>query len=705
MALAGGSRLNGKSRYNTGMLHHGFLRVAAAAPLVRVADCAYNAGQLRGLLARAEKEGAAVIVFPELSITAYTCADLFQQLPLQRNALASLADLVRECQSVFSGLAVLGLPLVVDDQLFNCAAVFQRGRVLGFVPKSYIPNYKEFYEGRWFSPASAAHASCVRFMGEDVPFGADLLFDAGESVEGLIVGVEICEDLWIPVPPSSFQALRGATLLVNPSASNEIIGKSQYRRQLVVNQSGRCMAAYVYASNGVHESTTDVVFGGHCMVAENGTLLAESPRFKREETLLVMDVDLDRLRAERIRTNSFGEAQSVLPSQRNFRRIPFSIERPAKPRRLLRDVEAHPFVPRGKEQLRERCEEIFHTQVAGLAKRIEHIGKPPVVIGVSGGLDSTLALLVTCKTFDALGMPRDKIRAFTMPGFGTTSRTKTNAHALMRHLGVAAREIDIRKRCLDEMQSLGHRPFGIDPTGLDVIAFANKLQEVPPEARQDLNFENIQARMRTSILMNSGFVIGTGDVSELALGWCTYNADHMSMYNPNVSIPKTLVKFLVGWAADNEFDGEARKTLHDIVSTVISPELLPLGKDGQPVQSTEEAVGPYELHDFFLFHFLRYGAPPEKLLFLAEHAKFNAPHTQAEVRKWLKVFIQRFFGNQFKRSCLPDGPKVGSISLSPRGDWRMPTDAQANGWLEWAAKEEPEKKQPRQTMVTASRGP
>jgi NAD+ synthase (glutamine-hydrolysing) len=664
------------------MVYHGFLRVAAAVPTLRVADCAYNVERIRALMARAEAEQVAVLVFPELSLTGYTCADLFDQPALQRGAMAALADLTDASRSDFSGLAIVGLPVTVDDQVFNCAALLHRGRILGIVPKSFIPNYKEFYEGRWFAAAATARSSQVVIHGQTVPFGTNQLF-AADDVEGLIVGVEICEDLWVPIPPSSFQALRGATVLVNLSASNEVIGKAAYRRQLVVNQSGRCMATYVYSSCGVWESTTDVVFGGHCLIAENGTLLTEARRFLRDDALMAADVDLDRLRTDRIRTNSFGDAQLAIGVGREFNRIGFTLGHTTVPRRLLREVDAHPFVPQGKEQLRERCEEIFQIQVAGLAKRLEHIGKPVVTIGISGGLDSTLALVVACKTMDLLGAPRSRIRAFTMPGFGTTGRTRTNARALMQHLGVTAAEADIRNLCLEEMKALGHRPFGIDLTGLSLAEFVDRLQRVPKEACNDLVFENVQARMRTSILMNAGFVIGTGDVSELALGWCTYNADHMSMYNPNSSIPKTLVKFLVDWAARNEFDGEARRTLLDIVATVISPELLPAGADDTIAQATESVVGPYELHDFFLFHFLRYGAPPEKILYLADHARFGRPYTADEVRRWLAVFLYRFFANQFKRSCLPDGPKVGSISLSPRGDWRMPSDAQAALWLKW----------------------
>jgi NAD+ synthase (glutamine-hydrolysing) len=665
------------------MTHHGFLRVASAVPTLRVADCDTNAERILGLMARAQEEGVAVLVFPELCLTGYTCADLFQQWTLQRSALAALEHVARAGAQAFSGLAVVGLPLGVDDQMFNCAALIHRGRVLGIVPKSFIPNYKEFYEGRWFAAAATARSRTITLHGETVPFGTDRLF-AATDVEGLVVGVEICEDLWVPIPPSAFQALRGATVLVNLSASNEVIGKAAYRRQLVVNQSGRCIAAYVYASCGVWESTTDVVFGGHCLIAENGVVLAESQRFQREDALLVADIDLDRLRADRLRTNSFGDAQLYLGPQRDFERVEFELGQAPVPTDLRRQVEAHPFVPRGEEQLRERCEEIFQTQVAGLAKRLEHVGKPPCAIGISGGLDSTLALLVGCKTMDALRVPRDRIRAFTLPGFGTSGRTRGNAWALMQQLGVTATEIDIRGLCLEEMRALSHRPFGIDVKGLSLEEFTARLRQLPPECRQDLVFENVQARMRTNILMNAGFVIGTGDVSELALGWCTYQGDHMSMYNPNASIPKTLVKFLVGWAGENEFDGEARRILRDIVATEISPELLPAGSDEACVQATERIIGPYELHDFFLYHFLRFGSPPEKVLYLAEHAQFDRAYAPEELRQWLAVFLRRFFASQYKRSCLPDGPKVGSISLSPRGDWRMPSDAQAAQWLRWA---------------------
>jgi NAD+ synthase (glutamine-hydrolysing) len=660
------------------MIEHGFVRVAAAVPRVRVGDCRYNAERILDLLGQAAQQRVQVLVFPELALTGYTCADLFQQPVLQRGALDALAQILR--QNPFAGLAIVGLPWAVGDQLYNTAAVFQQGQLLGVVPKTYLPNYKEFYEARWFTPGSRPQREQVPWQGTSVPFGTDLLFDATSSLPGLVVGVEICEDVWVPMPPSALQALAGAAILANVTASNEVIGKAAYRRTLIASQSGRCVAGYVYAACGPLESTTDVVFGGHCLIAENGTILAESERFRRDDQLLITEFDLQRLHIERQRTNSFADAQALLAG-RSWRRLPFSVSEAAP--RLLRPVDAHPFVPRGQEQLRERCQEIFQTQVAGLATRLGHIGKPPVAIGISGGLDSTLALLVTCKTFDLLGTPRTQIRALTMPGFGTSTRTLRNAEALMRHLGVSAAAIDIRLLCLEEMRALGHRPFGIALEGLSVDALSARLQEVPPAERHDLIFENVQARMRTSLLMNTGFVVGTGDLSELALGWCTYNGDHISMYNPNVSIPKTLVKFLVEWAANNEFGGEAQKTLLDIVATKISPELLP-HREGQIAQETESVIGPYELHDFFLFHFLRYGAPPEKILYLASQASFHARYTTEELRHWLQVFVRRFFANQFKRSCLPDGPKVGTIALSPRGDWRMPSDAQANLWLAWA---------------------
>jgi len=658
----------------------GLLRVAAASPRLRVADCATNAQHILDLMGQAEREGVALLVFPELCLTGYTCGDLFQQQALQHAALAALDKVWDATSDQFSGVAVVGLPLVVQGQLFNTAAVLYRGRILGVVPKSFLPNYKEFYERRWFAPALAAPGKEVELFGQSIPFGHDLLFCA-EHWDAFTFGVEICEDLWIPQPPSSRQALEGATVLVNLSASNEVIGKAAYRRQLVTSQAARCLAAYVYSSCNTSESTTDVVFGGHCLIAENGVLLAESQRFRQEESLIVTDIDLERLQGERIQMGSFGDTAVFHRASDPLRRIRFSWEPRAAPARLARAVEAHPFVPRGAQDLRERCEEIFHIQVAGLGKRLLHLHKPTVAIGVSGGLDSTLALLVTCRTADAIGMERPRIQGLTMPGFGTTQRTKQNALTLMNLLGVSCREIDIRQLCLEELRALGHRPFGLDLAGLTVEEFSERIRRLPVEKRHDLTFENVQARMRTSLLMNTAFVIGTGDLSELALGWATYNGDHISMYNPNVSIPKTLVRFLVAWAADNEFTGATRETLRAIVETPISPELLPTTQTGELVQATEEVIGPYELHDFFLFHFLRYGTAPAKILYFANQAQFDRTYTAAEIRHWLTVFLRRFFANQFKRSCLPDGPKVGSVSLSPRGDWRMPSDADVAGWL------------------------
>ena len=661
---------------------HGFLRVAAACPELRVADCPFNADRTLALMARAEGQGVNLLVFPECGLTGYTCHDLFHLQPLQRAAEAALEKVVTQGANVFRGVAVVGLPLAIEGQLFNCAAVIHAGKVLGIVPKTYLPNYKEFYDARYFCPADNANFSAASCAGQSVPFGTNLLFDC-RTMSGFTLGVEICEDLWMPVPPSSLQAIMGATVFANLSASNEVIGKAGYRRQLVSSQSGRCIAGYVYACCGDGESTTDIVFGGHCLVAENGVVLAESERFRHGQQLLVTDIDLDRLLHDRIQTNTFHDAHRVADlGMSKYRTLSFDLEFAPREPKLVRAVDAHPFVPSDPATRDDRCRDIFQTQVAALGRRLSHVGSPAVSIGVSGGLDSTLALLVLCKTLDALGVPRDRVKALTMPGFGTTGRTKGNAHALARALNVALREIDIRALCLEQMKAIGHAPFGIRLDGETADSLADKLRRLAPDNRSDLTFENVQARVRTALLMNSGFTIGTGDLSELALGWCTYNADHMSMYNPNVSIPKTLVKFLVRWAAENEFDGDTRRTLLDVVNTEISPELLPTDAAGGGTQATESTVGPYELVDFFLYHFLRFGAAPDKILFLAGHATFHGEYTPADIRRWLRVFLHRFFANQFKRSCLPDGPKVGSVSVSPRGDWRMPSDAAARVWLD-----------------------
>lgn len=667
---------------------HGFLRVAAASPDLRLADCPFNADRTLALMARAEGQGVNLIVFPECGITGYTCNDLFHHQTLLNAAEDALARIAERSAKIFHGVAVVGLPLGIEGQVYNCAAVIHDGKILGIIPKTYLPNYKEYYDARYFSPADNAVFTEAAVHGENIPFGTNLLFDC-RNVPGFTLAVEICEDLWMPVPPSSLAAVMGATVLVNLSASNEVIGKTAYRQQLVQSQSGRCISAYVYAACGVGESSTDFIFGGHCLIAENGTLLAESERFHRGGQLLVADLDLDRIIHDRMLANSFHDTNRISDLRfGKYRNLDLELELSSREPKLLRKIEADPFVPQDPGTLDARCRDIFQMQVAGLGRRLSHVDVPPLSIGVSGGLDSTLALLVVCKTLDDLGVPRDRLRALTMPGFGTSCETRTNALALMRHLGVTARECDIRAMCFEQMKALGHAPFGIKLEHETVESLSEKLLYLHPENRDDLVFENVQARVRTSLLMNSGFTIGTGDLSELALGWCTYNADHMSMYNPNVSIPKTLVKFLVKWVAEHEFEGETRRTLLAIVETDISPELLPTDAHGRIVQTTESTTGPYELVDFFLYHFLRYGTRPEKILYLAQQAGFSKSYTVEELRKWLRVFLRRFFANQFKRSCLPDGPKVGTVSLSPRGDWRMPSDAAARVWLDEVEKGE-----------------
>lgn len=685
----------------------GIVRLGTAVPRMKVADPAFNAGVIIPLMGQGNAQGIDILVFPELSLTGYTCGDLFHQKRLQQGALIAL-DRVREVSRHIRSIVLVGLPLAVDDKLFNCAAVIHRGEILGIVPKSFVPGYKEFYEPRWFSPASANTKSFVRVNGVDVPFGTDLLFKATDFPD-LIFGAEICEDVWVPVPPSVLQSLAGAVIGLNLSASNERIGKAPYRRMLVPSHAARCVSAYAYVSCGVHESTTDVVFSGHSIITENGSVLAENKRFERDDVLLFADVDIERLKQDRTTSNSWTEQQRQFAALLNFRTIEFALDRDVAPEKMARQIDAHPFVPRGEDQLRARCEEIDNMQVAGLVKRLESAGVQKATIGVSGGLDSTRALQVAVKAFDMAGLPRTSILGYTMPGFGTSDRSKGNAHALMTHLGITDIEVDIRAMCFEQWRAEKYSPFGIDleeilrtvrreyletlrgaeltPEALDVDftalaveRFHERLRDLP-EGAADLRFENTQARMRTKILMDNGFVIGTGDLSELALGWCTYNGDHMSMYNVNCSIPKTLVKFLVHWAAKNQFDGEARKTLLDIVGTEISPELLPTGRDGKVKQKTEKVVGPYELHDFFLYHMLRFGMTPEKIFYLAKQAEFRSDYTDAELRHWLRAFYTRFFNSQFKRSCVPDGPKVGSISLSPRGDWRMPSDSSKDLWI------------------------
>ena len=604
---------------------------------------------------QASEKGVQIIAFPELSVTGYTCLDLFAQQTLLDGAEAALLQLVSNTADL-DILTIVGVPLRTENRLINAAVVFQKGAIRGVVPKTYLPNYKEFQEQRWFTSATELRESTISIGKEEYPMGSHLLFRSGR----LTAGIEICEDLWVPVPPSSLLAMEGANIIFNLSASNELIGKHAYLRSLICQQSARCMAGYVYASSGFGESSTDLVFAGNGIIAENGNLLAESPRFTMEEQLVISEIDIETLQNDRQVNTSFMYGTSGLPKEKaqvvDFQvRIPdgFSLTRPVDP---------HPFTPSG-EALKERCEEIFHIQVAGLAKRLVHAHAQTAVVGISGGLDSTLALLVTVMTFDALKMPRGQIIGITMPGFGTTDRTYTNACDLIRSLGVTLKEIPIKEACLQHFRDIDHDP-----------------------SVHDVTYENSQARERTQLLMDvanqkNGLVIGTGDLSELALGWATYNGDHMSMYGVNGSIPKTLVKYLVEWVANHKVDDASRLTLLDIVDTPISPELIPADENGNIKQKTEDLVGPYELHDFFLYHFLRFGSHPSKVYFLAQKA-FAGIYDNATVKKWLYTFFRRFFQQQFKRSCLPDGPKVGSVSLSPRGDWRMPSDAVSRLWLE-----------------------
>ncbi len=651
------------------MNNFGFVKVAVASPKIRVANPGYNVKQIMELLDRAEAEQAAIVVFPELCLTGYTCGDLFQQKLLQKEALQAL-DNLRQESAKYQAVAVVGMPLNVQGQLYNCAVALQQGKLLGVVPKKYLPNYREFYEKRWFSSGlfSPNGTGTIELLDQEVPFGDTLIYS---PQLGFKLGIEICEDLWAPIPPSSYLALNGANIIANLSASNELVAKADYRRSMIAQQSARLNCAYLYASAGVDESTTDLVFSGDCYIFENGVQLAAAQRFNRDNQLISAIVDLQILENERQLLNSFGENAAREKKQSQCQVAEVSYLAPYIPQKdnFPRYLAPNPFVPADSERLAERCHEIFNIQVAGLAKRLEHTRSRNVVFGVSGGLDSTLALLVAVRTYDLLGRPREDIIAVNMPGFGTTDQTYNNAMFLMKSLGVTIREIDITKACLQHFADIGHDP-----------------------AVHDLTYENAQARERTQILMDlanqvHGLVLGTGDLSELALGWATYNGDHMSMYNVNGGIPKTLVRFLVQWVADKLLQGEVRETLYRIIETPISPELLPPDAAGEIKQKTEDIIGPYELHDFFLYYTLRFGMEPRKILFLAEVA-FQGRYSGEDLRKWLILFYRRFFQNQFKRSCLPDGPKVGTVSLSPRGDWRMPSDADVEAWLTQLESEE-----------------
>ena len=635
------------------MDNFGFLKVAAAIPSVRVADCVYNTERIQALCEEAAQRGVEIVAFPELAVTSYTCGDLLLQQTLLDEADEALRMLIRETRKL-PLVAIVGAPLRHGPTPCNCAVVFTQGRVLGVVPKVCIPDYGEFYEARWFASGAGITEEHISVAGQQADFGADLTFE----VNGAEFGVEICEDLWTAIPPSSQLALNGAKVIFNLSASPEAAGKHDYLRQLVAQQSARTIAGYVYCSAGYGESSSDLVFAGNGLIAENGTMLREAARFSLDEQLIVADVDIERLEYERRRNTSFRMNEAASENTVIEMEIPEALRAAA----LDRDIDPLPFVPKDEAHRSERCEEIFRIQAHGLARRMTHTHARTAVVGISGGLDSTLALLVTARTFDLLGLDRAGILGITMPGFGTTDRTYRNALELMRGLGVTVREIPIRDACLQHF-----RDIGLDP------------------ADRSAAYENAQARERTQILMDvanmeGGLVVGTGDLSELALGWATYNGDQMSMYGVNASVPKTLVRHLVKWAADTERDAATRATLLDIIDTPVSPELLPADDKGRIAQKTEDLVGPYELHDFFLFHLLRSGYGPAKTLLLAEQA-FEGSYDRATILKWLRTFVSRFFSQQFKRSAMPDGPKVGSVALSPRGDWRMPSDASAAAWL------------------------
>ncbi len=630
----------------------GLLRVAAAIPGLKVADCRYNAEQIEKMIVEAAQYEAAVVVFPELSLTGYTCGDLFAQQMLPDEAEMALGRLVAETAAL-PQVVVVGMPFVYRNGLYNVAVVFARGQIQGIVPKTYLPNHDEFYENRWFASGAGIDTE-VDLCGQKVPFSTRLLFGGGDKW----LGVEICEDLWTPVPPSSLASLAGANLIVNLSASNELAGKHNYLRTLIQQQSARTISAYVYASAGFGESSTDLVFTGNGFIAENGEMLAEASRFSIEEQLIFSEIDLERLSSTRRRINTYAGVEG-LPEYRRVQMEFLSCEI-GDP--TFRTIHPCPFIPDDKTLLREQCEEVLCLQTAGLAQRLRHTAARTAVVGISGGLDSTLALLVVVRAFDKLGLPRKQILGVTMPGFGTTGRTYNNALTLMQALGIEIREISIREACEQHF-----RDIGLDPSDRGAA------------------YENAQARERTQILMDlanmtGGLVVGTGDLSELALGWATYNGDQMSMYGVNAGVPKTLVRHLVNYVAETSSDERVKGCLLDILDTPISPELLPASGDGQIAQKTEDLVGPYELHDFFLYYFLRYGFRPSKLFFMACKA-FAGVYDGETVKKWLVVFLQRFFSQQFKRSAMPDGPKVLAVGLSPRGDWRMPSDAVAEMWI------------------------
>ncbi len=626
---------------------YGYYRVAAAVNKTTVANPQKNAQEVITLIKEAHTKEVSAVVFPELTLTSYTASDLLLNQTLLSEQEEALSNILKNIETV-NTIAVIGIAVLEADRLYNCAAAIQNGKILGIVPKSYLPNKKEFYEKRQFVSGRDIVRTTTQLLGEEVPFGVDLLFSDGAD---MTFGVEICEDLWAVTPPSNHMASNGANLLFNLSASNELIGKHEYREELVRTQSARCMAAYVYSSAGVGESTTDTVFGGHCIISEYGATLAQNERFSLKSHLITADVDLERLRWLRLNESSYGDGR-----RKKTRTV--KVDTLPQISQLQREINPMPFVPSRYADKKHRCDEIVHIQAHGLIKRMMHAHIEKAVIGISGGLDSTLALLSTHRAFEMMGWDVSRIIAVTMPGFGTTSRTKSNAVMLCEALGVTLKEVDITALSLREFEAIGHDP-----------------------AEHSVTYENVQARARTAILMNmanreGALVIGTGDLSEIALGWSTYNGDHMSMYALNSGIPKTLIKYVIEYYKSNERIAEI---IDDILDTPISPELLP-HSDDTITQETEEIVGPYELHDFFLYHFIKYGAKPKKIRFLALKA-FHTKYDEDTITKWLKLFLHRFFTQQFKRSCMPDGPKVGTISLSPRADWKMASDADMEAWI------------------------
>ena len=636
-------------------MRHGFIKVAAATPDIRVADVDYNKGQIIKQMDEAAEAGAKIIVFPELCITGYTCSDLFLQDILLNSAKKALVEIAEHTKNL-DALVFVGVPIAVGGELYNVAAALNHGNILGFTTKSFLPNYGEFYEMRQFRPGPKK-AEKILFGGKEIPFGPQLLF-VENQMANLIVSAEICEDVWSPVPPSIEAAREGATVIVNCSASDETIGKASYREALISGQSARLISGYIYANAGEGESTTDLVFGGHNLIAENGTILAEAKRFSNG--IIYTEFDVQKIANERRKNTTFTETQEhVLP------RIPFGLEQTETI--LTRTFPSRPFVPRDDQERAKRCEEILTIQAMGLKKRLAHTHAKSAVVGISGGLDSTLALLVTAKAFDALGLERSGITAVTMPCFGTTDRTYQNACKMSLKVGATLREVRIGDAVMQHFKDIGHDPQD-----------------------HSVTYENSQARERTQVLMDianqtGGLVIGTGDMSELALGWATYNGDHMSMYGVNASVPKTLVRHLVHYFADTCEDSSLKEVLYDVLDTPVSPELLP-PKDGEIAQKTEDFVGPYELHDFFLYYFLRMGYEPGKIYRIAK-LSFAGESDDETIYKWLRTFCWRFFSQQFKRSCLPDGPKVGTVALSPRGDWRMPSDACVALWIQNLEKE------------------